>query len=350
MKFMVLNYDFVLKKQCVWRIDNKISVYGGGNMAYDKLDDILDLAIWMQSNREGVSLSDIMERYGVARRTAERMRDVIVNRFPQAKVRTEENNVKRWFIPQGTLKDFIQFSAEELAGLEKAVKFLQANNMAENAELLQAVTEKIRANIVDKTYRHIDTDAEVLLEAEGFAHRVGPKILISQEILCEIRKAILGFRQIKVLYKSKSTGKTKEYRLLPYGILYGDRNHYLVAKHSDGYGGNKVHYFILSNIQSLELLAEQYEIEENFNLKELAENSFGVFQEEPFEVEWLFDKSVAEDVKRYEFHPKQTMTENPDGSVTVKFFAGGRLEMDWHLYTWGSAVKVIKPENWYEGK
>ena len=42
------------------------------------------------------------------------------------------------------------------------------------------------------------------------------------------------------------------------------------------------------------------------------------------------------------------MIKNQDGTLTVKFRAGGRLEMDWHLYTRGNHVKVIKPENWYE--
>ncbi len=316
-------------------------------MAYDKTHDILELAVLMQSNRTGISLQDIMDRFGVARRTAERMRDVIIDRFPQVQVRTGENNTKRWYVPQGTLKDFIQFSAEELVAFEKAIAYLQANSMQETSVLLQKILEKIRANIVDKTFNCIDTDAEVLLEAEGFAHRVGPRIIVSQEIIQKIRQAILSFRQIKISYKKKSSGKLGSYRLLPYGILYGDRNHYLVAKHSDGYGGNKVHYFILSNIFEMELLDEEYEIDEGFNLKKLAERSFGVFQEEPFEVEWLFDKSAAEEVLRYEFHPNQTVVENEDGSVTVRFFAGGRLEMDWHLYTWGDKVKVIKPEDWY---
>ena len=53
-------------------------------MAYEKTYDLLDLAIWMQSNREGVSLNDIADKYKVSRRTAERMRDMIITRFPQA--------------------------------------------------------------------------------------------------------------------------------------------------------------------------------------------------------------------------------------------------------------------------
>lgn len=49
-------------------------------MAYEKTYDLLDLAIWMQSTREGISLNDIKQRFSVSRRTAERMRDMIVTK------------------------------------------------------------------------------------------------------------------------------------------------------------------------------------------------------------------------------------------------------------------------------
>ena len=105
-------------------------------MAYDKTHDILELAVLMQSNRTGISLQDIMDRFGVARRTAERMRDVIIDRFPQVQVRTGENNTKRWYVPQGTLKDFIKISAEELVAFEKAIAYMKAKSMQANSVLL----------------------------------------------------------------------------------------------------------------------------------------------------------------------------------------------------------------------
>jgi len=38
------------------------------------------------------------------------------------------------------------------------------------------------------------------------------------------------------------------------------------------------------------------------------------------------------------------MKKRPDGSLDVKFRAGGLLEMAWHLYSWGDQVEVIAPE------
>ena len=313
-------------------------------MSYEKTYDLLDLAIWMQSSREGVSLNDIKQRFNVSRRTAERMRDMIVTKFPQTEKRICENNSKRWYIPQGTLKDFIQFTAEELSVLEIASSLLEHKQLQNKKDIFNNIINKIKASIKPEVYRRIEPDAEALLEAEGFICRPGPKLKIDNQVIATIRQAILECHQIKIKYFRKTTGKTSINTLNPYGFLYGERNHYLVAHHSDGYFGDDVHNFILSNIKSVEILDTPLIPLKGFDLKKYAEQSFGAYHEEPFDVEWLFDSEVADEAEQYIFHPSQTTIKNNDGSLTVKFRAGGRLEMDWHLYTWGKHVKVIKPE------
>lgn len=205
---------------------------------------------------------------------------------------------------------------------------------------------KIKASIKSDVYRKIEPDAEVLLEAEGFICRPGPKLIINNQVISTIRQAILECHQIKIVYFNKMSGKTSTNILDPYGFLYGERNHYLVAHHSDGYFGDDVHNFILSNIKTVEILDIPFVPVKDFDLKEYAEQSFGAYHEEPFDVEWLFDKEVAEEASKYIFHPTQTSKFNPDGTLTVTFHAGGKREMDWHLYTWGKHVKVIKPTDW----
>ena len=39
----------------------------------------------------------------------------------------------------------------------------------------------------------------------------------------------------------------------------------------------------------------------------------------------------------------QTVEEDGDGSLTVRFKAGGIDEMCWHLFTWGESVTVERP-------
>ena len=317
-------------------------------MAYEKTEQLLDLAIMMQGNREGVSLNDICKKFDVSRRTAERMRDLIKDRFLQTKETMDDYGFKRWHIPQGTLRDFIQFSAEEVTLLEKLRELLENSNMADRMETLERLTDKIKANVDSKVLKKIEPDVEVLMAAEGFVCRPGPKLKIDPAHISAIRDAILSCHKIRIKYLVRSTGKTCRNTLNPYGFLYGERKHYLIARHSGKYDDGKPRSFILNNIKSVEILPETFVFDPDFNLQDYAEESFGSFHEEPFDVEWLFDADVADEAAQYIFHPKQKTKRNKDGTLTVKFRAGGRVEMDWHLYTWGKHVTVVKPENWRE--
>ena len=319
-------------------------------MTYEKTYDLLDLAIWMQSNREGVSLNEIAEKFMVSRRTAERMRDMILYRFPQAQEVVGENNVKRWYIPQGTLKDFIQFDANELAILEKSKSLLKKGNMQEEANCLEQIINKVKASIKPNVLTRIEPDAEILSQSEMFVCRPSPKLNIDQNIVKTIQQALLEYHRIKIEYLFENPTRVQSMTLDAYGFLYGERNQYLIAHHSNDCAGNEVHMFMLTNIKMVEILSEPITVVPDFNLQKYAQQSFGIFHEKPFEVEWLFDKEVANQAENYIFHPTQKLKRNDDGSLTVKFKAGGKMEMDWFLYTWGNHVKVIKPKDWYKKK
>ena len=311
---------------------------------YEKMYDLFDLAMMMQESSLGVSLEEIENTYHVSRRTAERMRNALLKYFPQMEEVDTGERTKRWRISQRSLNSFISFSAEELAVFKTAVDSLEQNNLKEKADILKKVEIKLRNLLKPEQKNKIEVDADELMKAEGLILRPGPRISIDKEILSALKEAILSCHQIKMSYQSKSTGRLHEYHVIPYGFLYGQKDHYLVAKHADGYDNGNAHNFLLQQIKHIDILPDIFD-SADFDLNEYALQSFGAFHEEPFEVEWLFDKEVATDAKRYVFHPLQTIKENSDGTLTVKFKAGGRKEMDWFLYTWDGHVKVIKPEN-----
>ena len=62
------------------------------------------------------------------------------------------------------------------------------------------------------------------------------------------------------------------------------------------------------------------------------------------DVELLFDIDLKEDAISYNFHPTQTIKENNDGTLTVKFRASGDKEILWHIFKWGAGCKIIKPQ------
>ena len=309
---------------------------------YEKMYDLFDLAMAMQESSIGLSLEDIKAKYNVSRRTAERMRNALLIYFPQMEEVETGERTKRWRITQRSLNSFISFSAEELAVFKTAIDNLKQCNLKEKADTLARVELKLRNLLKPEQKNKIEVDADELMKAEGLVLHPGPRIEIDKDILSTLRQAILSCHHIKMAYQAKNTGRSHVYKVIPYGFLYGQRDHYLVAKHSDGYDNGKAHNFSLQKIKSVEILPDVFDSSE-FNLQEYAMESFGAFHEKPFEVEWLFSADAAAEAENFVFHPKQQLIKNPDGTLTVKFKAGGKVEMDWFLYTWGDKVKVIKP-------
>ncbi|MDD3013465.1 MAG: WYL domain-containing protein [Candidatus Gastranaerophilales bacterium] len=306
-------------------------------MRYERVEDILKLALAMQTSYKGLSLNDIQENFSVSRRTAERMRDAVVRLFPQIEEVDTGSKIKRWTLRKHSLAPMVSFTPEELAELENTKKKLEVDGLASKAETIDDVISKIK--VLNKNeLSSIETDLEALLEAEGYAIRQYPRFKIDKEVLSLIREAIKAFKIVKIEYQ-KGNNELQACNVHPYGVIYGEK-HFLVAYNPER---KAIRLYNLTKIKSLKILDEYFDRDESFNLSEYSKNSFGVYQEEPLNVVLQFDKSVADDVKNFHFHPTQKMKDQKDGSVKVEFTAGGSLAICWHLFKWGKLVKIIKP-------
>ncbi len=317
----------------------------GRLVRYEKADTILRIALDMQGTAEGLSLEDIQRNYSdkpLSRRTAERLRDAIERVFPQMRQANPGELPKRWRLPNGTASSFAAVAAEELADLAAGVSLLRRENMLVQAGNAERAISKLRALMKPDALTRVAPDLEALTEAEGIAMRPGPRPRIDPDIVATLRQAILASRKVKLLYKYRGSGKRGHETIHPYGFIYGSR-HYLVAWSQSEWARDFRNY-ALSNIERVELLDKNFTHKKNFSLQEYAERSFGVFQEEPFDVVWKFSPEVAEDAREYLFHPSQQFEEQADGSLIVRFQAGGGLEMCWHLFTWGGHLTVLAPK------
>ena len=93
---------------------------------YSRTTDILELIILMQSKVQGICLSDIMEKFKVSRRTAERMRDSLLIAVPQVEeIENIKSREKYWGFPSSYMREIISFTPEELANLENLKKYQQ---------------------------------------------------------------------------------------------------------------------------------------------------------------------------------------------------------------------------------
>jgi len=315
---------------------------GEKNVRYGRVEDLFKLAQMLQGTREGLTLVDIQDTFSVSRRTAERMRDTVLRAFPQAKELDVGERIKRWHVPAGTLNSLISISADELTTLRAAAKILRRENLSAKAKTVEAICEKLRALVRPEIARRVDVDFEALTEAEGLAMRPGPRPRVDDKVLANLREAVLACRKVRLHYRGRASGIVSRQVVCPYGFLYGNR-HYLVA-----YSMNTRGYrlFSLPNVLRAEITEWSFERHE-FSITEFAANSFGVYQDEPFDVVWEFSKKAAPEAAEFVFHPAETKTTMKNGRLRVTFRAAGVLEMAWHLRTWGDQVKVLAPKDFW---
>ena len=298
---------------------------------YPKLGKILNLIIKMQSRYSGITLNDIQEELEVSRRSAERLRDVLIWEIPQIEELPTTGREKHWgFSRSSHLREIISFSKDEIAELEGIKNNLQLDS---TKDVLNGIVDKLKA-LSRKNATEIEDAIEILLKTEGSAVTQKPSYKIDIQILDTIRQAIKENLRIKCKYD----GRDKI--LSPFGIVYG-ANIYLI-----GVEGDKPDPYVyrLHKVTDIELTEETFD-KGDFDIKEYANRSFGVYQNEIIKVELRFSKEVAEDVLNYNFHPTQKVKQNDDGTVTVKFKASGELEILWHIFRWGDKVQIISPKS-----
>lgn len=310
-------------------------------MRHEKAEALLGLALALQATRTGLSLDDIAQLLGASRRTAERMRDAVARVFPQFEQANPGELPKRWRLPGGTLDRLVAFTAEEIAQLATARDLMRRAGLESQADLIGGLADKLRALMKPEALRRIEPDLEALAEARGLAMRPGPRPRLEPAVMSALETAILACRKVRLHYRARETGALSRQVVCPYGFLYGHR-HYLVA-----YAMNRqvrdYRLYSLADISRAEITEWPFR-RRDFSLDAYASRSFGVFQEPPVEVVWKFSPRAAGDARACLFHPTQRFEEQPDGSLIVRFRAGGLREMCWHLFTWGDAVEVIAPD------
>lgn len=311
-------------------------------MRHEKAETLLRIALAMYGSAEGISLDDIGRQHRVGRRTAERLRDALERLFPQMEIANPGEVPKRWCIRATAIRAFAEVSLDELAALRTAQTILRRENMTETVSRLELLAAKLEAMLRPETARRFAPDLEILAEAEGTAIRPGPRHQIDPELLAQLRYAVTGSLKVRLHYTARGTGIESELVVCPYGFLYGPRAYLVVYNPSPQVAGFRI--YSLANVGEVEVLSESFERQPGFNLAAFAERSFGTFQEEPFDVVWRFVPAVAAKAREFVFHPSQRFEDEPDGSLLVRFHAGGAQEMCWHLFTWGDQVEVVAPD------
>ena len=326
-------------------------------MRYERLKDIITLAIRLQGSRLGVTLADIESEFSVSRRTAERLRDAVEWAFGPLEEADSNDGRKHWRLRSDALRRLVSVSADELGALSTAAAALERTGLREHAAKLEEVADKLRALHRAETLERLETDggrSGSPAPCRRPRHAAGPEAAGRQDgariaptpgdpsvrtrrgrsrWCCASTRRTRPWRRTRTApsiltrcapkggihdYLSRTTGQRSRQIAEPYGLLYGNRP-FLVARTA---WGGEPRLWRLANVSGARLTLDNFDRDPAFDLRSYARRSFGAFQERPIKVVLRFDARAAPDASAFLFHPDQTVEENEDGASRHSAFRG----------------------------
>jgi len=307
-------------------------------MRHDKAGQVLELARHLAASAEGLTINEMARALEVGRRTAERMRDAVIMLFPQVE-EVSDPPTKRWRI-RGGLSAFEQApTATELLELAKAAQGLRQQGETPRAQALESLERKVKAAMRSTTLNRLAPDLEALVRAETIAVQAGPRPSADEAVLAEIRSAVLAQQPLDFIY-SRPGAEARRRSVAPCGLMFGRAN-YLVGADRET---NQIRTFRLDRMSAVEAADGLAVPPADFDLGAFANRSFGIYQDEVEDVALRISPEGADEARGWRWHPSQTLEDQPDGAVIVRFRASGMKELAWHLFTWGDQVAILAPE------
>lgn len=221
---------------------------------------------------------------------------------------------------------------EEMAALDKAVRVLRREGLTHEVNQLTALRSKVHG-VIEKAEQAMktDTDTDAIIDSWGIVSRPGPHIRPNENVAAPLREAIL--KQRKVTFRYRDRNKTVE----PAGLLHGGAPR-LVGQEAE----RGLAQYRLDRMSEVVVLEEAHSLPEDA-LRDYLRTLFGSFGEDPVNVQWRFHPDAPEPEK-WTFHPTQRVEKEPDGTVVVRFRAGGLDDMARHVIGWWDWIQVDKPK------
>lgn len=172
-----------------------------------KTEQIIELAMMFQNSYCGLCIEDIQNKFECSRRSAERMKALLFDLFPDKieEVNRSDDKKKYWRFVKGAMNALISFTADDFASLE----YLKGLSNDENKQKeLDELIAKIKALTPQKNLRKLDTDVSAILESEGFAVRQYSRAKADLKVLEQLRSAMLSFKKISFDYPINDETKT----------------------------------------------------------------------------------------------------------------------------------------------
>lgn len=221
---------------------------------------------------------------------------------------------------------------KELDALKIANEIIRSGNYPYSTEFEIFSSKILNAN---KDFEHVSYYSKDILKPIYMKEK-------EKEIWIDINKAIIGKKKIKMKYGSIGQDKRKiKSRIVhPYGIFDYEGGLYFY-----GYCQlrREVRFFKLSRIVDYEILNQKFTINIKYDIKEIINKSFGIYDDEPINLKLKIHYPMSQIIKERQYAMKQAIEEMDGDTILFKAKMKGYTEIKSWIMSMGSLVEVIEP-------
>jgi predicted DNA-binding transcriptional regulator YafY len=290
------------------------------------------------TSRHGKSVADLAKNLDCHRRTVYRDLEALeAAGFP---IYTETSNGKNlWFLMDSARNPMpVPFSLPELMALYFGRDTLKVLKGTVFYDSLEDLFHKIEATISPKSKKYLK-NVEQSLQVGSMPFKPHPQI---DEIVEQIKEAVVGKRVIEILYYTMSRKKETRRKVEPFKLWFLDGTFYLIG-HCRWI--KQIRIFAVDRIKMLALTDERFEVPDDFDVDDFMASSFGAFQGQPEKVRILFSADIAGYIKEKIWHESQKLHDNPDGSVLFEADVACTKDFKAWIMRWGASAIVLEPED-----
>ena len=231
----------------------------------------------------------------------------------------------------------IPLSLTELMALYFSRNMLKVLEGTAIYESLGSLFDKVKATLPEE-YADYLKRIEHSIEVGVKAHKPYQRF---QESLSQVQEAVQQQRYIDIRYFTMSRNVSTLRRVAPYKVWFYNETFYLIGHCQIR---DDVRLFAIDRIEEITISTETFEMPAGFDAESFMNASFGVFQGKAQTVRIRFRRKAAGYVKEKIWHPSQSISAEPDGSVIFTVKVAGIQEIKRWVLKWGRAAEVLAPE------
>lgn len=314
------------------------------------LNMILDLAC-----RNGYTKKEMADKYGISERQV--LRDIQTlgeTGIPITEVgNTPKSGVaKRYAIEaKQPYHPAYQLSTNEAFVLAYCLALSRRDVSRDGRADLDLLCDKLKALLPRGVAQYADRLANLYVPV----NQPAPAETCEASTVAFVETAILEKSWIRIQYQKAKDAMPAARVIAPHAILTYHGRLYLMG-HVATHASDKPVMFAMARIREFEFLDDERELEQlGVDFPELGtrpadwvDGAFGLYQEERFDVEVLFQGDAVDSVKRNIFHPSQRVEILDDGRARLTLNVGGYYEVLWWVLGFGDKAEVVKPDRMRE--